>query len=313
MASQPRTAVYTHRGRRRANQDAVLALTLPDGRELVALADGMGGQAAGEVASARTLEVLVRELEIGTSLEDAIRIANRAVYAEAVQDPERQGMGTTLVALLRSGNSYQVANVGDSRAYRIDAERMEQITGDHSFAADAVRTGSMSAADAAVSPWRNALTRAVGTDPEVEVDLFGPFGSAPPHAVLLCSDGLYKTLPDRVIADYVRSTEDVEAAVNGLSALAYRQGSDDNISAVAVEFDRFDRWLPAVTAPLPIDRQRPVSATEATPAPPPVARRRARNESRNKLQAPWGDSTRWTIAALLVVAIAALAWGLMTR
>ncbi|MDQ3555973.1 MAG: protein phosphatase 2C domain-containing protein, partial [Gemmatimonadota bacterium] len=255
MASHAHTAVYTHRGRRRANQDAVLARTLADGRELVALADGMGGQAAGEVASARTLEVLVQELEIGTNLDDAIRAANLAVHTEAGQDPEREGMGTTLVALLRIGNSYHVANVGDSRAYRVDAERIDQVTADHSFAADAVRTGSMSPADAAVSPWRNALTRAVGTDPEVEVDLFGPFPIEPPHAVILCSDGLYKALPDRVIADFVRSTEDVEAAVNGLSALAYRQGSDDNISAVAVEFGRFDRWLPAVTAPLPIDRQ----------------------------------------------------------
>jgi protein phosphatase len=271
MPAPARTAAYTHRGRRRSNQDAVIASRLTDGRELVALADGMGGQAAGEVASARALEVLVEELETGTSLEDAVRAANTAVHMEAHGSAEHEGMGTTLVALLRTGNTYRVANVGDSRAYRIADGAIEQITRDHSFVADALRSGTLSPAEAEVSPWRHALTRAIGTDPAVEVDLFGPFDVGSAHAVLLCSDGLYKALPDGTIADFVWSSEDIEAAVRGLSALAFREGSDDNISAVGVEFGRLSRRLPMVTAPLSIERQLEQHRPEA-PAATPAAR-----------------------------------------
>lgn len=272
-----RAASYTHAGRRRSNQDAVVERAFDGDRQLVAVADGMGGQSAGEVASARTLEVLVAELEVGSELGDAIRAANRAVYQDALHIPERRGMGTTLVALLRLGNTYHVANVGDSRAYRVTEEGIEQITADHSFVAEARRAGTLSADEALASPWRNALTRAVGTEPQVQVDLFGPFQADVPHLVLLCSDGLHKSLPEGDIWRYVLATEDVDAGVQTLGALAFRHGSDDNISVAAVEFGLVTRSAAAPTLPVGIARQAaarrngdPAPRRVPEPAPPRV-------------------------------------------
>lgn len=252
-ALAPAIAYFSHAGRRPSNQDAVVAQRLPDGRELTAIADGMGGHAAGEVASARALEVLVQELRRGVDLREAFAAANQVIHEEARQHGERRGMGTTMVALLTSSNGYRVANVGDSRAYRIDGDGIQQITADHSVVAEASRDGGFSADDLANSPWRNALTRAIGTDPTVEVDIFGPFEAEAPHAVLLCSDGLYKSLPDEVIREYVLATPDLETAVRSLAAVAYRLGSDDNITVSALEFGTVPRRSADITLPVPLD------------------------------------------------------------
>lgn len=246
------TATYTHAGRRRSNQDAVTAKKLDRNQFVVAVADGMGGHSAGEVASARAIEVLISEMQQGRGLKAAFVAANAAVYSEGAANPLWKGMGTTLVVLFCAGNTYHVANVGDSRAYRVDAGSVVQLTADHSFTAEAVREGAMSLEDAATSPWRNALTRAIGTDPEVEVDVFGPFSTDEPHAVLLCSDGLYKPLEERVFRDYVLATESPGTAVQSLATLAYRRGSDDNITAAVIEFGALHRHLPDVTVPIPI-------------------------------------------------------------
>jgi PPM family protein phosphatase len=248
-------ASYTHVGRRRSNQDAVVVTRLSSGADLVAVADGMGGHSAGEIASAMTLQVLVAELENGASLKQAIDAANTTVFERSRERPEWHGMGTTLVVLLRSGTSYQIANVGDSRAYVIGARGIEQVTEDHSYVAEALRSGAMTEAEAVRSPWRNALTRAIGTEESVEVDVFGPFPIADPHAVLLCSDGLYKAVSSEVIYEYVLSTGDLATAVEVLSALAFRRGSDDNITVAAVEFASLARRSPTVTLPLPIRLQ----------------------------------------------------------
>lgn len=260
--------VYTHRGRRRANEDAILTRRIAAG-ELVALADGMGGQAAGEVASARTLEVLVSALEAGQSLRAGVQAANAAVYAEAGQTPGRQGMGSTLVAVLRQGDAYSVVNVGDSRAYRIRGERIEQITTDHSFVAEALARGELSAEEASASPWRNALTRAVGTDPDTAVDVFGPFPIRSPEVLLLCSDGLYKAVPENLIREYVLGTENVRAAADALGALAFRRGSDDNISVAVLEFGAVQRAPRALTLPVSISRQTEIKQGMPRPAAAP--------------------------------------------
>ena len=115
-AIETTTGWRTMAGRRSANQDSVFADHLPDGRELVVVADGMGGHNGGEVASQRAIETVVESLKQGRSLRDAVRDANHAVRAAAAANPAWDGMGTTLVALLRSGDRYQIANVGDSRA-----------------------------------------------------------------------------------------------------------------------------------------------------------------------------------------------------
>jgi PPM family protein phosphatase len=248
-------ATYTHPGRRRANQDAVVVFRLATGAELIAVADGMGGHAAGEVASAAALDALVAELEAGAELASAMRAANAAVYAKAKETPDMEGMGTTLVALLRDERGYVLANVGDSRAYLVSAAAIEQITRDHSYVAEALRQGTMTEAEAENSPWRNALTRAIGTDAEVEVDVFGPFAPVPAHAILLCTDGLYRAIGEEVIREYVLSTADLTTACEALGALAFRRGSDDNISLAIVEFETLQRRPPTVTLPLPIQLQ----------------------------------------------------------
>lgn len=225
----------TTKGRRASNEDAVVGVRLNDGRELFAIADGMGGHRGGEVASRRALETLVAALESGGSLRDAVKAANAAVYAESQKNAALTGMGTTLVALLVTGDRYHIANVGDSRAYRI-GRNLQQITADHSFAAEAVRNAHMSVDDASRSRWRNALTRAIGTEENVDVDIFGPFETRQPHRVLLCTDGLHGTLKDPLLQKMLNDVRDPKACVKGLLEQAFADGSSDNISVAVVVF-----------------------------------------------------------------------------
>lgn len=309
------TASFTHAGRRRANQDAVVVRRLGDGSDLVAVADGMGGHAAGEIASRMALEVLIAELETGTPLRSAVAAANTALYTRARERSEWHGMGTTLVVLLRTAGKFWIANVGDSRAYLINAGDIRQITRDHSFSAEAAQAGTMSRDEVEASPWRNALTRAIGTDELVEVDVFGPYPVQPQHAVLLCSDGLYRAVPDDVIRTYLVGTTDLSTAAQALAALAYRRGSDDNISVAVVEFDVLPRRLPPVTLPLPIQLQTqrapatpvPPVPRSGTPAPPrPRSLQRTQTKGRRRRRGRTGLGGRTGIAMLMVLVLATL-------
>ena len=214
----------------------MIAARLRDGRDLIAVADGMGGHKGGEIASQCAVEALVASLEAGRSLHDAVCDANAAVYAAAQRNPQLSGMGTTLVVLLRSGDRYQIANVGDSRAYQVRREGIQQITADHSFLAEALRSKQMSAEEAKRSRWRNALTRAIGTEAEIEVDTFGPFEVQQAHTVVLCSDGLHGSVTDEAIALCIQQNTDVWAAAIRLADEAFRNGSKDNISVAVVRF-----------------------------------------------------------------------------
>lgn len=250
MVSQTRTGCHTECGRRPVNQDAVLAVTLTDGRELVAVADGMGGHSAGEVASQRALETIWTRLKAGVTLRDAVLSANAAVHAAAGANPAWRGMGTTLVAMLRAGSSYEIANVGDSRAYRITGDSVCQLTTDHSLVAEAMREAAGAADEIVQSRWRNALTRALGTDAEVDVDVFGPFDAREPHAILLCSDGLHRSLSDEVLLQHVADADDPWAAARSLAAEAYRNGSPDNISAAIIRFGAVEAHRVEVEQPM---------------------------------------------------------------
>ncbi|HEY0303908.1 MAG TPA: protein phosphatase 2C domain-containing protein [Longimicrobiales bacterium] len=223
-------------GRRKSNQDAVVAGRFEDGRELIAIADGMGGHQGGAVAAQQALDVLVETVRAGRGLREGMVAANAAVYRAAQEDPELTGMGTTLVALLRTGDSYSLANVGDSRAYLVSETEIRQVTADHSFLAEALRAGQMSAEEAKKSRWRNALTRAIGTDAQVEVDEFGPFEAQEPHSVILCSDGLHGSVPEDLLQQCVVQNRDVWAAAMCLADEAFRNGSKDNISVAVVRF-----------------------------------------------------------------------------
>lgn len=226
---------WTDPGRRSMNQDAAVREAIGDDAEVAAVADGMGGHAAGEIASREALQALVAALKRGDGLRQAVRAANETVYNLAQRSPELQGMGTTLVAYLRRGESYEIANVGDSRAYLLEGEEVTRITRDHSFVAEAVASGRLTEEEAQRSRWRNALTRAVGTEPEVEPDIYGPFTTEHPHTLLLCTDGLHRWLEEAELPMLVAAEPEVEAAAAALGRTALQRGGDDNITVLLVE------------------------------------------------------------------------------
>jgi protein phosphatase len=246
--TQLRLATESIPGARPYQEDAVLTRTLPDGRVLLAVADGMGGHAAGDVASALALETLLDALEEGRALEEAFHRANERVHARA-QEPDKAGMGTTLVAMLLEDEEYRVANVGDSRGYLVTGDGIRRITEDHSFVAEAVKRGE-SEDRMRESRWKDVLTRSIGNEPEVEVDTFGPFPVEPDSAVILCSDGLYKTLEDDDLLDLFRRSGGPRAASQTMVSTALERGSDDNITMAVAEFGEVPRSRPSGTMPL---------------------------------------------------------------
>jgi serine/threonine protein phosphatase PrpC len=155
-------------------------------------------------------------------------------------EPGKLGMGTTLVAVLVDGDEYQVANVGDSRVYLVSADSIERLTEDHSFVAEAMRRGQ-SEEEAMATPWRDALTRSIGTDGEVEVDVFGPFPLKDDSAFVLCSDGLYKTISDSELEELFGQSGSPRGAAQALVTTAFDNGSDDNISVAVAEYGEVPR------------------------------------------------------------------------
>lgn len=255
VSSELRLATESIAGQRPYQEDAVVTTTLSDGRTLVAVADGMGGHAAGEVASALALETLVAEMEKGTAMDEAFRRANRAVNAKS-REPGKQGMGTTLVAMILEGGEYRVANVGDSRAYLMNGSGIRQISEDHSYVAEAVKRGQ-SEEEALSSQWKNALTRSIGTDADVTVDMFGPFPVEPNTAVMLCSDGLYKSLSDADLRRVFGQSGGPKGAAQSLVASAFEAGSDDNITVALAEFGEVARERGGGTMPLEFEPPEP--------------------------------------------------------
>jgi len=248
MSDKPRLATESIAGLRPYQEDSVLTQTLPDGRLLVAVADGMGGHAAGEVASALALEVLEEAVTSGTPLGEAFVLANQSVHAKS-SEPGKAGMGTTMVAMLLDGDNYELANVGDSRGYLITGEGIRQITEDHSFVAEAMKRGQ-SEEEALNSKWKDALTKSIGTDAEVAADVFGPFPVEANMAVMLCSDGCYKTLRNPDLLDVYVKSGGPRGAAQSLVSEAYDRGSDDNITVAIAEFGEVPRERPSGTMPL---------------------------------------------------------------
>lgn len=222
-------ALRTDAGRRDGNEDSVLSMRLASGALVIAVADGMGGLEFGDVASRTALEALRSAMTRGASLEDAVKQANAAVHRRA----EGRSMGTTLVVAHAVGHRVTVANVGDSRAYRLTPLGLRRISIDHTHAEGARQAG---AADPGLVPgrWAGALTRSLGPRPEVEVDVFGPFDMDDGESILLCSDGVHGTLNDERIEAWSQRLEDPEAAVDRLLRLALDAGSEDNVSAVVL-------------------------------------------------------------------------------
>ncbi|MHB1930403.1 MAG: Stp1/IreP family PP2C-type Ser/Thr phosphatase [Acidimicrobiales bacterium] len=226
---------------RAVNQDHLLVA-----EPLFAVADGMGGHAAGEVASETAVEALRQavagELRVGgltlSGMADAVHQANRAVWEEAQANPDLRGMGTTLtaIALVEDGDGERlaVANVGDSRTYRLRDGRLEQLTVDHSLVAELIAEGQIQPDEAETHPQRHVLTRALGVYPDVEVDVLSA-ELRPEDRLLLCSDGLSRELAGEQIASLLRRYADPAQAAGELVATARRHGGSDNITAVVVD------------------------------------------------------------------------------
>ncbi len=254
-------AGLTDIGRRRSsNQDRFIAqaLTTPAGPlVLLAVADGMGGAAGGEIASAHAVDELLRVVrEAGTpendaqTLMEAIAAANRAVFNHARRDPALQGMGTTMVAALIRGRTLVVGHVGDSRAYLIRSGSIHRLTADHSWVAEQVRRGELTEEEAATSSFRNILTRSVGVNERVEPELSAPQALEPGDIILLCSDGLHGVVDDATIARVARTAEPEEAA-HRLVDLANERGGPDNITVVIARVSESAPPLPRAPALVP--------------------------------------------------------------
>jgi serine/threonine protein phosphatase PrpC len=203
------------------------------------VADGMGGHQAGDVASNQAVALVIEgyyaddATQPGDSLVRAIKAANRSLYEDALSDPAKSGMGTTLVAAIVLGRKVYVANVGDSRAYVIDQQGIVQITQDHSWVEEQVQAGLLTREQAGLHPQRNLITRALGSKPAVNVDLFeGELHAG--QTLLLCSDGLSNPLSDQGMARIILAAPPAEAAQE-LIRQAAELGGDDNATALIVK------------------------------------------------------------------------------
>jgi protein phosphatase len=249
------SAVASHPGLRRdQNEDA--HCVRPD-LGLYIVADGMGGHAAGEVASRTAVEVIEAfvndthdadpnrtwpfpyepKLSVdGNRLKAAFRLANRRLAVAMDRDETLKGMATTVAAVLTGPGGPVVAHVGDSRVYRWRAGDLQQVTQDHSWVGEQVRAGVLTDADARRHPWRNVVTRALsgGEDPDVEI---AEFELEPGDRLLVCSDGLSGVVPTEKLRDIVGENDDLQTTCTKLIEAANDAGGPDNITVAMLKVD----------------------------------------------------------------------------
>jgi PPM family protein phosphatase len=229
-----RVAAITDPGRTRRHNEDSYVIEPP----LFAIADGMGGAQAGEVAS-RLATAALKEGQVDAGgeqrISDLIQAANRRVYDRSSSDPNTSGMGTTITVALVEDDHVAFGHVGDSRAYLIRDASMEQLTEDHSLVNELLKTGRLSREEAETHPQRSVITRALGTDPDVDVDTFS-VRAENGDLFLLCSDGLTDMVSEESILDVVeRHRDDIDGALRALVKEANRGGGQDNITVVAFE------------------------------------------------------------------------------
>ncbi|MBI3892928.1 MAG: Stp1/IreP family PP2C-type Ser/Thr phosphatase [Candidatus Wallbacteria bacterium] len=238
-------AVLTNVGLRREHNEDNYYIFDPAGCDtasrgmLFAVADGMGGHAAGETASRIAVETL-RDYYTGAmngsfveGLERCILDANSRIYSQAQTSPMLKGMGTTLTVALLNNTTLNLGQIGDSRAYLIRAKTITQLTDDHSLVAEQIRQGLLTEEEAANHPARNIITRALGTKEKVEAD-FSTCALEVDDRVLVCSDGLHGVVPNDQILQISLAAADASAACEGLIARANEGGGPDNITAIMV-------------------------------------------------------------------------------
>jgi serine/threonine protein phosphatase PrpC len=249
-----RASALTDTGRRRPQNEDTFVCDPP----LFAVADGVGGAQAGEIASrlaATALEERLPDALGEETLAALLREANDRIYRHALEDPTAAGMGTVVTALLvdEAAGTVAIGHVGDSRAYRLRGEQLQQLTADHSLVGELVRAGQLSTEEAEQHPHRSVITRAVGTEPSVDVETL-TVETEPGDLYLVCSDGLTDIVRDAEIAELILAAgKDPDASAEALVAAANRNGGIDNITVVLFE----------IVAGEPL----PVEAPEEEPAP----------------------------------------------
>jgi len=251
-------------GRVRPNNEDCFQIVVP--LHLFVLADGMGGEAHGEIASAMAVETVVKHcLDIDANpaarvigptqpdwsawtkrLSTAVHLANRCIFRSAEAHPEQRGMGATLTAAWINGVKLSIAHVGDSRAYLLRSGSLLQLTRDHSLVAEQVRRGILTTAEAEESSMQSVLLRALGAQAEIEVDA-EEHALFPRDVLVLCSDGLTRMVTDPEIAGTLQAETDPSSAAAKLVELANERGGSDNITVVIVRIEKDSKgwfsWL----------------------------------------------------------------------
>ena len=233
-----RYSSLSEKGRRPNNEDAVFTRFDPRYPLIAAVFDGMGGHAAGEVASSISIEALdtwTRELADAPQnvLVDAFFNANAQVISATEKDRKLRGMGATLVAAIFYHDHFITANIGDSRLYLVSENEMRQVTFDHSYVQELVRRGFLTAEEARTHPRKNVITRCIGTETAFEPDVFYTRWN-PKDLVLLCSDGLCDVLTEADMLEIIQTETDLDSLCKKLADTAYERGSADNISLILV-------------------------------------------------------------------------------
>lgn len=208
---------------------------------LFAVADGMGGHAAGEVASEIAVNVLAelapKDLD-GAALEHAVEEANHEIIRAARDGRGREGMGTTLTACMLENERLVIAQVGDSRAYLLHHGKLQQLTRDHSLMADMIEAGQLTEAEARVHPNRSVITRAIGSDPHMQPDIY-ELNVETGDRILLCSDGICTMIEDPQIEHVMGHSRTAQECADNLVAAALEAGGFDNATAVVVDVEGF--------------------------------------------------------------------------
>ena len=271
---KPIIAAKTDVGRvRQGNEDSYLVE-----EPIFAVADGMGGHIAGDIASATAVEVIMDNIHdqkpAGTQeLAEIVRRANAAIWEKAQNDSNLKGMGTTCTLLMLDGEELHIAHVGDSRAYLYRAGELSQLTEDHTLVSRMVREGRLQPEEAERHPQRSIITRALGVDSDVEVDELS-MGIEEGDRYLICSDGLTSMIDTDSVRDVLQNTPDPNAAVEQLVDRANEAGGEDNVTVVLVDIASDDAAMPTPIAPEPTGSQsyspRETTEPDAAPRPPAV-------------------------------------------
>jgi serine/threonine protein phosphatase PrpC len=300
-------AAKTDTGRKRRRNEDAFVLAPP----LFAVADGMGGAQAGEIAS-KLAAAALEDTDAGRltgpeKVASLIQEANRRVHERSSIDPATSGMGTTMTVALVEDDGVVIGHVGDSRAYLVRGHELEQITEDHSLVNELLKTGKLSPEEAEAHPQRSVITRAVGTDPDVDVDSF-VVETQDGDLFLICSDGLTDMVDDDHILETVEAHRgSLERMTKQLVTAANRGGGEDNITVVAFSIGDTDGAVGAA------DDTATMEAISLPTDDVTTEDVRVRTTSAAQLSGPSQGRVRVVLAGLVVLAVAVplLLWGLL--